>query len=144
MQVDYSPPLEKGCAPSFEQTWIPINQWCFESKLVEIGPVILEKKIFKCLWIISAISPIYPLGKESGPSLKQLESLSSKDTVCSLVDIGRVVLGKKMLVIYFGFYIPLEKGVVLHLIKTWISITQGCFVPIWVETHPVVSEKKFF
>ena len=30
----------------FEQTWIPFTQGCFEPSMVEIGPVILEKKIF--------------------------------------------------------------------------------------------------
>ena len=32
--------------PSFEQTWIPFTQGCFVPSLVEIGPVILEKKIY--------------------------------------------------------------------------------------------------
>ena len=34
-------PLEKGCDPSFEQTWIPFTQGCFVPSLVEIGPVVL-------------------------------------------------------------------------------------------------------
>ena len=32
---------------SFEQTWIPFTQGCFVPKLVEIGPVVLEKNILK-------------------------------------------------------------------------------------------------
>ena len=36
----------KGCGPSFEQTWIPFTQGCFVPSLVEIGSVVLEKKIF--------------------------------------------------------------------------------------------------
>ena len=31
---------------SFEQTWIPFTQRCVVPSLVEIGPVVLEKKIF--------------------------------------------------------------------------------------------------
>ena len=31
---------------SFEQTWILVTQGCFVPSLVEIGPVVLEKKIF--------------------------------------------------------------------------------------------------
>ena len=31
---------------SFEQTWIPFTQGWFVPRLVEIGPVVLEKKIF--------------------------------------------------------------------------------------------------
>ena len=30
---------------SLEQTWIPITQGCFVPSLVEIGPVVLEKKM---------------------------------------------------------------------------------------------------
>ena len=30
---------------SFEKTWIPFTQGCFEPNLVEIGPAVLEKKI---------------------------------------------------------------------------------------------------
>ena len=38
-------PLGKGWGPSFEQTWIPSTQGCFVSSLVEIGTVVLEKKM---------------------------------------------------------------------------------------------------
>ena len=38
-------PLLKGRGPSFEQTRIPITQEYFVPSLVEIGPVVLEKKM---------------------------------------------------------------------------------------------------
>ena len=38
-------PWKKGRGPSFEQTRILITQECFVLSLVEIGPVVLEKKI---------------------------------------------------------------------------------------------------
>ena len=38
-------PLEKGEDPSFVQTWIPFTYGCFLQSLVEIGPVVLEKKM---------------------------------------------------------------------------------------------------
>ena len=38
-------PLGKGRGPSIEQTWIPFTQECFVPSLVEIGPVVLEKKM---------------------------------------------------------------------------------------------------
>ena len=41
--------LGKGYGPLFEQTWIPFTQGCFVRSLVEIGPVVLEKKILKFL-----------------------------------------------------------------------------------------------
>ena len=37
----------KGWGPSFEQTYIPFTKGSFVSSLVEIGSVVLEKKIFK-------------------------------------------------------------------------------------------------
>ena len=36
----------KGRSPSFEQTWVPINQGYIVPSLVEIGLAVLEKKIF--------------------------------------------------------------------------------------------------
>ena len=39
-------PLWKGRGPSCEQSWIPFTQGCFVPSLVEIGSVVLEKKIF--------------------------------------------------------------------------------------------------
>ena len=38
-------PLGKGRGPSFEQTWIPLIHGCFVPSLVEICPVVLEKKM---------------------------------------------------------------------------------------------------
>ena len=40
-------PLGKGRGPLFEQTWAPFTQGCFVPSLVEIGPVVLGKKIYR-------------------------------------------------------------------------------------------------
>ena len=40
-------PLVEGHGPSFEQTWIPYIQGFFVPSLVQIGHIVLEKKIFK-------------------------------------------------------------------------------------------------
>ena len=58
-------PLRKGRGPSFEQTWIPFTQGCFVSSLVEIDPVVLEKKIFKFLYFRYFVI-IFPW-KRAGP-----------------------------------------------------------------------------
>ena len=56
--------LGKGWDPSFEQTRIPFTQRCIVSSLIEIGQVVLEKKIFInfvnvfCYFVI-----IFPLEK---------------------------------------------------------------------------------
>ena len=38
-------PWKKGRGPSFEQTWILITQECFVLSLIEIGQLVLEKKM---------------------------------------------------------------------------------------------------
>jgi len=38
---------QKGPAPLFEKIWITIPQACLSPSLVEIGEVVLEKKLFK-------------------------------------------------------------------------------------------------
>ena len=38
-------PLGKGRRPSFEESWIPSTQGCSVPSLVEISPVVLEKKL---------------------------------------------------------------------------------------------------
>ena len=49
----------KGYGPSFEHTWIPVTQGCSVSILVEIGSVVLEKKIFKfCIWLFRNYLPL--------------------------------------------------------------------------------------
>ena len=59
--------LWKGQGPLFKQTWITI-QGGFVSSLVEFGPVVLEKKIFKFCLCIFPILWLPPLGKGLGPS----------------------------------------------------------------------------
>ena len=63
----------------------------------------------------------------------------------SLVEIGPLILKKKFVNVFslFPYYFPLEKGVTLHLKKTWIPITQGCFVPSLVKIGPDVFKKIF-
>ena len=52
MQFDNYLPLERGRGSSFEQTWIPFTQGCFEPSLVEIDPVVQEKNMK--LWKVYA------------------------------------------------------------------------------------------
>ena len=50
---------------------IPFTQGCFVLSLVEIGQVVVEKKILKVCQCIFAISLLSPLGKGCGPSFEQ-------------------------------------------------------------------------
>ena len=49
-------PLKRMWGPSFEQTWVLITQGYIVPSVVEVGPVFLEKKIFKFHQYIFAIS----------------------------------------------------------------------------------------
>ena len=52
--------LEKGGPLIFEQIWIPFTQDCFVPSLIDIGLVVLGKKISKFYKWISAISLFFP------------------------------------------------------------------------------------
>ena len=87
----------KRAGPSFEQIWIPVIQGCIVPSLVEIGPLVLEKKIFKFCQCIFAIALLSPLGKGWGPLFEQTWVLISQECfVPSLVEIGLFSSGEEI------------------------------------------------
>ena len=52
--------------------------------LVEIGPVVLNNKIFKYFQYNFTISLLSTLGEGGGPYLNKLESPSPKDALCQV------------------------------------------------------------
>ena len=87
-------PLGKRHGPSFKQTWIPFIQGKVVPSLVEIGPMLLDRKILKfCQRIFSYFIIISPLKKNVALHLNKLESPLPKDDLC-LVEIDPVVLEK--------------------------------------------------
>ena len=143
-------PLGKGLGPSFEQIWIPITQGCFVLSLVEIGPVVFKKNIFKVRQRIFPISLLSPLRKGCGPSFEQIWIPITKGCfVPSLVEIGPVVFKKKIFKVRQCIFVisllsPLRKWRGPSFEQTWIPFTQECFVPSLVEIGHVVFKKKFF
>ena len=67
------------CDLLLEQTRIPINQGCFVSSLVDISPVVLEKKKFNFVNFFSLLRNYLLLEKDVALLLNKLESLSLKD-----------------------------------------------------------------
>jgi hypothetical protein len=63
----------------FEQFKIPFNQGRFIPSLIEIGLLVLEKKIFKNLQCIFTLLLLSPLREEQSPSYKQFKIPSPKD-----------------------------------------------------------------
>ena len=91
-----SSPLGIRWNPSFEQIWIPITQECFVPSLVEIGTLILEKKIFRFLQFIFAFLFLSSLGKRCGPLFQQTQiPFTHGCFLPSFVEIGSGVLDKK-------------------------------------------------
>ena len=64
-------PLGEALFPSFEQTWIPFTKGWFVPSLVKIGPVVLEKKIFKWPHPIFTFLWLSPLWRGPGPLFEQ-------------------------------------------------------------------------
>ena len=72
---------------------------------IEIGQVVLEKKIFKFLQCIFAILSLSPIGKGWGPSFEQTCILFTQGCiVLSLVEIGSVVLARRFFKICQCFF----------------------------------------
>ena len=80
----------------FVNHWISFTQGFFMPSLVEIGPVVFEKKNFKFRQFISAISLSSPLGKGCAPLFQQTRIPYFSRILPSLVEIVLVVLEKKM------------------------------------------------
>ena len=67
-----------------EQTWIPFTQGCIVPSLVEIGPMVMEKKIFKFRQYIFDISELSSLGKGLYLHLNNLEGPSPRDELLQI------------------------------------------------------------
>ena len=111
--------------------------------LVEIGPVVLEKKFF-FLFLLIYFHYYRPL--EKGRAM-HLNKLTQGCFVPSLVEIGHVVLEKKIFLFRLCIFAisllsPLEKGQDPSFEQTCMIFTQTCFVPSLVEIGLVVLEKK--
>ena len=66
---------------SFEQTYIRFNQGCFAPNLVEIGSVVLEKKIFNFVNVFLLFGNYLSLEKGGALHLNKLESRSPNDAL---------------------------------------------------------------
>ena len=86
--------------------------------LVEIGPVVLEQKIFKFRQCVSDISKLSPIGRGRTLYFKNLEFPSTKDALCQVrLKLAQCFWRRRFLNFVNVFHFPLEKGVVLRLNK---------------------------
>jgi hypothetical protein len=63
-------PLWRGSGPLFAQFRIPFTQGWFMPSLIEIGQLVLEKKIFKNFQCIFTLLWLSPLGEGQSPSFE--------------------------------------------------------------------------
>jgi hypothetical protein len=78
-------PLWRGPGPLFEQFRIPFTQGWFMSSLIEIGLLVLEKKIFKNFQCIFTLLWLSPLREGQSPSFEQFRIPSpQKDDLCQV------------------------------------------------------------
>ena len=83
--------------PFIERPWIPFIQGYFVLSLVQIGSVVLEKKIFKISHCIFCNFIIIAFWKKAKPFIwSNLNPYTQGWFVASLVEIGLVVLEKRI------------------------------------------------
>ena len=82
--VVISPWKRRG--PPFEQTGVPITQGCFVPSSIEIGPVVLERRIlkFRLYNYFSLFRNYLSLEKVVALQLNKFESQLSKDALCQV------------------------------------------------------------
>ena len=73
----------KRAGPFIWKTWIPFTQGCFVPSLVEIGSVVLKKKIFKFVNVFSLFRNYLPFGEEMTLHLNILDSPWPKEALCA-------------------------------------------------------------
>ena len=124
----------------------PRMQECFVPSLLEIGPVVLEKKIlfFNChflggwLILVFCCSIITYISLWKGHEQTWI-TFTQGWVMPNSFESGPVVVDKTLfsiLSMYFRYFIE----------ETWISFTQGCFQPILFELDPMFLKKinKFY
>ena len=119
-------PLGKGWGPLFEQTWIPFTQGYFVPSLVEIGPVILMKKIFQNFVIIST-------WKRAGPFIWTSPNNALYQVLSRKLARGSEEHFLKFVNVFSLFcYIPLEGGA-LHLNKLESTSPKDALCQVWLK-----------
>ena len=94
-------------------------------RLVEIGSVVLEKRIFNFVIVFSIFRNYLPLEKGGARHLNKLEPFTQGCFVPSLVEIGPVVLEKTLILsMYFRYFV---------IISPWKR--AGPF--IWTNLNPL-------
>ena len=79
------------------QTWVPFPQGWFGPSLVEVGPLVLDKKNLNFVNIFLPFQNYLPLGKDMTLLVNRHESSLPKDALCQIHEIRPVVLEEEIL-----------------------------------------------
>ena len=126
---------------SFEKTWMPFTQGCFVPRLFEIGSltVVLEKRIILisslhfCYFVI--ISPWRRLGPFIWRNLYPLHPRKNCQVWLKLAQWfwRRSIFNFVNALSQFRNYLPLEKGVALHLNKLEFLSPKDVLCQVWLK-----------
>ena len=117
--------------------------------LVEISPVVLEKKISKFLQYIFTISILSPLLEGWGPSLEQFELPSPREVLCQVWlklvqwDWKRRFLNIFNIILHFCYYFPLKKGLAIHLNKHESPSSKDTLCQVWLKLGQWFLRRRF-
>jgi hypothetical protein len=133
-------PLTEERRPSFQQTWIPSPQGWFVPSLVEIGPVVLEKKIFKYFLCTFTLLLLSPLKKGYHPSFEQTWIPFPPRMICAKSGWNwpALVLEKKIC-----YYLPLQKGAALHFNKLEFPPPKDDLCHVWLKLAQWFWRRRF-
>ena len=112
---------------------------CFVPNLVEIGPVVLKRGFLNILNIILLFCYYLPLEKGMVLHLNKHKSPSSKDALGQVwMKLAQWFWRRRFLNILnrnllFYYYVPLKKGVALHLTKLESPLPKDALSQVWLK-----------
>jgi hypothetical protein len=142
-------PLWRGSGNYFEQFRIPFIQQWFMPSLIEIGPLVLEKKISFNI-NINIVFPIVAPPDPRGPWCEQFWMyIISESFPVNMTYSGWVILEKIFKwphpFLHFWDYLLFEDNLALYLNDLeFLLPKEGWFMPSLIEIGLLVLEKKIF
>ena len=130
--LNVAPPDPRG--PWCEQFWIYILSESFHVNMTYFGSVVLEKKIFTWPKPIFAFLRLSPLWRGPGPLFEQFRSFFTQGWFMPrLIEIGLLVLEKKILKEFQCNYFPLEKSNPLHFKNLESPLPRNDLCQFWLK-----------
>ena len=131
-------PLEEGCEPVFVKFWIPSIQRCFVPSLVEIGPVVLEKKIFLISSMYFHYFLIISPWKKAGPFIWIKSNPLHPRMHCAK-------FGWNFINVFSLFlnYLHFRKGEAFHLNKLESPSPKDALCQVWLKLAQWLMRRKF-